>query len=767
MNSALSQRLQQARHRLFVGRTAEITSWKRALDAPQWSIPIWHVHGLGGMGKTSLLREWKLAAQERGMRVLSLDARDFDPTADSFCAALHETIRETLGLEVEASASPEKICALINTIETRAVLQIDTYELLAPLDGWLRDSFLPHLPDNCALNFAGRDALPMTWHSDAGWQELVNSFDLSALSVDESSDYLQRRGVVVTAQANLLSWAHGHPLALSLAADVWLQKPELSSPESEELLTSAGDFDPGDVPELVGSLLGHLVREVPTKAHRAALEACATVALMTEELLRDMLASLLAPVVPHVVPHEEGAAEFPTPEPRQLFDWLRSLSIIQSNRHGLFPHDLAREVLVADLRWRNPQWQTQLHSSAREHYLRRIHHSSGSEQQRAIFDCIFLHRMSPAVAPYLQWHDSRCSLDSARAADVLECLNWVERHEGAASRAIAARWFAVQPKNLTIVRDPRGNPQGFVFQLALQAATPEEIAADPAAAAAWSYLGERAPLRGGEKATFFRFWMDKDCYQNVGETQSLIFVQAARHYIVTPQLAFTFFQCAEPQFWGAGFAYADLAHVPECDFEIGGHTYGNFCHDWRSRPVLDWIDLLTQREMQSVAREAPATAELAPEANFSVLDEAAFHSAVRRALRQWSDPVSLRQNPLLETALVHRRARTFAAISHAPTADEHLLALRSLLREAVAALGGAPRQDRAYRALELVYGRRTLSQESAADVMSVSHSSFRRYLRAALLFIGELLWHRETARIDGEAPISLINIENERNLNLF
>ena len=39
---------------------------------------------------------------------------------------------------------------------------------------------------------------------------------------------------------------------------------------------------------------------------------------------------------------------------RQLFTWLRDLPFIEHGPRGVFPHDLAREVLDADLRWRDP-----------------------------------------------------------------------------------------------------------------------------------------------------------------------------------------------------------------------------------------------------------------------------------------------------------------------------------------------------------------------------------------------------------------------------
>lgn len=761
MNPALSERLQSARRRLFVGRTAELRDWIVALNELAWDIPIWHVHGMGGIGKTSLLREWRQLAQASDIPVITLDARDIEPTVDAVCAGLGELLRGVTEVGPSA-AEPLGLCAALGAVDSRVVLQIDTFELLAPLENWFRESFFSHLPSNVAVHIAGRDALPMVWRGDAGWRELHHSFDLGALSSSESADYLVKRGVEGTAHADLCSWSHGHPLALSLAADVWLQKPDDISLDLEENVAAKPEaFNLGEVPQLVGSLLGHLIREVPSRWHRAALEACAAVSVLSEDLLRDLLAPFTQ------VADDDSTKDGDAPDVHVLFDWLRSLSIVQANRFGLFPHDLAREVLVADVRWRDPQWQVQLHKAAREHYLRLIHRTSGGEQQRAIFDCLFLHRMSPAVAPYLQWNDSRLLLDTAGPTDIEACLEWVERHEGPASRQIASRWFTSQPEGLILVRKAGGEPQGFVFQLALHDADSRDIDFDPAASAAWRYLNNHAPLRPGERSTFFRFWMDKDEYQNVGATQSLIFVQGARHYLTTPNLAFTFFPCAAPAFWALGFAYADLAHVPATDFEIEGRKYATFCHDWRSRPVLAWIDLLTEREIHSVAIEATSSALPTEDVPFRVLDQMAFNVAVRQAMRNWGNPTTLRRNPLLETALVQRTVRQTVENGREPSSEQKVLVLRSLLRQTVAVLSDAPRQERCYHALELVYGRRGLSQESAADVMNVSHSSFRRYLRSALTFISDSLWQRETARTDSEVEPLPSGFENGHNLTLF
>jgi hypothetical protein len=81
--------------------------------------------------------------------------------------------------------------------------------------------------------------------------------------------------------------------------------------------------------------------------------------------------------------------------------------------------------------------------------------------------------------------------------------------------------------------DPAGQMEGFLFTLALHRAAPEDLAGDPAAGAAWRHRESHAPLRPGEAASFFRFWMAKESHQKISEVQSLLFIQMALHYLTT------------------------------------------------------------------------------------------------------------------------------------------------------------------------------------------------------------------------------------------
>ena len=52
---------------------------------------------------------------------------------------------------------------------------------------------------------------------------------------------------------------------------------------------------------------------------------------------------------------------------QELFAWLRELSFVEAGPDGLLPHDLAREVLDADLRWRDPEGYKDLFRRVRGH----------------------------------------------------------------------------------------------------------------------------------------------------------------------------------------------------------------------------------------------------------------------------------------------------------------------------------------------------------------------------------------------------------------
>jgi hypothetical protein len=697
MSSRLADRLSALRRQRFVGREDERTLFRHALSAGTPPFNVLHVVGPGGVGKTTLLREFAAEAERAGAYAWQLDARNLDPAPAAFEAALLAAVGSAPGTAAAdaVAARPEK-----------QVILVDTCELLRPLDGWLRQEFLPQLPESVITVLAGREPPAPEWRQE--WQSLVRTLNLHNLDPDQVRDYLERRGIARERFAAVLEATRGHPLALTLVADVLEQRPGQA-------------FHLADAPDVIRTLLERFVQKVPSTRHRMALEACALLRLTTESLLEEVL---------------EGD------DAHELFGWLRELSFVDTGPLGLFPHDLARDALSADLRWRNPERYAELHDRARAYYARRLQQTHGVEQQRVLSDYVFLHRDNPIVKPFLDWAEQGTAVPTPLTdRDRPALLAMVERHEGAEARRAAEHWFARQPDGVMVIWGAGHEPNGFLSLVRLDDVTDDDRRADPAVDAALRWLERNAPLRRGERATHFRFWMDAEEYQSVSATQSLVFLKVAQHYLTTPGLAFTFFPVADGDFWTPFFAYIDLFTVPEADYAAGGRKMTVFSHDWRAVPPMIWLEILARRELDVTppdAQAAPAAAA-SPE-RVAVLGEAAFAEAVQEALKCYAKPRELRSNPLLRSRIVLDRAG----------AAERVPVLQALLREGAEPLKTSPKLRRQWDALHLAYFEPAGSQEKAAQRLYVSFSTFRRHLKAAVDFVAETLWSRELGATDDD-----------------
>ena len=147
MSSRLADRLKAARRGSFVGRAAEQALFRSVLTAAELPFYVLHIYGPGGVGKTTLLREFVHICEQTRTPATYVDARDLEPTPESFLNAL----RGALGLD-----PPESPLEFLAGQARRHILLFDTYETLGPLDSWLRQLFLPQLPDDVLTVLAGR-----------------------------------------------------------------------------------------------------------------------------------------------------------------------------------------------------------------------------------------------------------------------------------------------------------------------------------------------------------------------------------------------------------------------------------------------------------------------------------------------------------------------------------------------------------------------------------------------------------------------------------
>ena len=412
----------------------------------------------------------------------------------------------------------------------------------------------------------------------------------------------------------------------------------------------------------------------------------------------------------------------------EVFSWLRSLSFVEQGAFGLFPHDLARDVLDADLRWRDRVRYVELHRLIRSFVVGRAQHSRGA-------DPAGLHRhpvpapYEPAGDPYLNWSSlGQAFADVLRDGDRRPLLAMVERHEGDRSAAIAARWLDRRPEAFTVFRGAGGAPIGFTALLELHRATGEDLTADPGARAMWEYAISVAPPGSGEEVLAFRYFMDRDAYQAPSASFNVWSARGIQHIVTARNLAWSFVGAfADPDFVAPLFADIDYHRATGADFEVGGRRYGVFAHDFRRVTPEMWLELTGERE---IAEDAdPPTASVVAEA----LSHADFVEAVRQALRDLHAPERLATNPLLRARLV--RART----GHWQPAE----VLARVITETAVAVGGQPRDEKFYRALDRTYLRPAPTQERAAELLDLPFSTYRRHLTQGVERLTARLWHQE------------------------
>jgi hypothetical protein len=681
MAGTVGERVAEARRRAFVGRAQELAFFGAWIDGREPATAVLAVHGPAGIGKSTLLRRFADDAATAGLRVLAVDARDLPPVPGGLATAL-DPLRA-------APAGP-------------AVLLIDTIEALTDAETVLSE-LLAALPADVLVVVAGQHPPSARWRTDPGWSDVVRVVRLGTFSEAECRDFLAARRLDLGALSDVVAATHGHPLALALLAEV---------------MRAGGSAAAGPTPDLVRDLLDRLLAAVPTPAHRRALEAAAQVRALTEPLLAALL--FLA-----------DAAE--------PFDWLRGLPFVESTPAGLVLHDLVRDAVGADLRWRDAARVRAIRERARAYHLARLDEREG-DPAAAVLDLMFLHDDFRAMmrGPEAGVGAGLLRLGSLRPGDADEIRAAVERNEGRASALLAERWLAAQPGGWTVVRAADGTVAGFLCALSLTDAEEQQRAwddgVDPAVLAAVRHLRSLPPLRGGERAQLFRFWMSAETYQSASPVQSLLAAQLARTFLTTPGLAVSLLACADPARWADFCRYADQRRMPGADFDVGGRTYAVFGHDWRAVPPAAWLAVLARREAGAgPGEDAPAP----PPGAVRVLAREEFAAAVRDGLRGVTRRERLAANPLLDSRLV-----LAAAGPDAPRA-QRVNALQTALRDAANLLKANPADERLYRVLHRAYLAPSPSLERAAEALGLPSSTFRRYLGLAVGRVVDALWERE------------------------
>lgn len=301
----LSSQISDDRYHLFVGREAEcrwLEDWLKSTQPPTRVVAI---TGIGGVGKSSLVLHLGHIAHRSGAATAWVDGRTCYRTPNGFLESLPPSFYQWR--------------QSVDRTGQSMVLAIDNYEDIHVLEAWLREVFLPELPDTGLLVLvASRRDLMGQWRVDPGWQNRLTHWTIDSFTPDEVEDFLSRQHWPVAEITMAQRLSLGHPLSLAVIAE----SRRRAGPERKQMALSLRD-----------TLSAGLLREITDPDLQPLVDALSVMMEANLDLLRRVLQTKIRP---------------------EKYQALKGLSFVKPTAYGVALHDIAAKYLFDELRQRDP-----------------------------------------------------------------------------------------------------------------------------------------------------------------------------------------------------------------------------------------------------------------------------------------------------------------------------------------------------------------------------------------------------------------------------
>ncbi len=400
MGGTLAARIVDRDRGRFVGRANELALLERCLDDdPPANVVL--VHGIGGIGKSTLLRELARRAAVRGRETFFVEGRELPPMPDAL----------------------EAILTGARTSERPLVL-IDTYERMTALDGYLRRGLLPSLPAQAVVVIAGRGSPDPGWFS-GGWEGVAAELELRGMERSEALRLLASHGLDDARASAVVQWAEGSPLALALAA---------------EAAAADSDWTPAQGaarPEIVRSLIRRLAEAELSGVRLSSLGVAAIARVTTVGLIRAVL------------PDSDAVA---------AYERLESLSFSEPLGDGLTLHELVRKALHADLRRRDQELERDLRRRIVDYLYER------ARRGEALVSIDMAHLVENAAIRWgFGWEGSvDYRIDDVRPGDAEQVAELLESRQFGDWWQLTCRFFDEAPERVAVARDREDRLSGYM-----------------------------------------------------------------------------------------------------------------------------------------------------------------------------------------------------------------------------------------------------------------------------------------------------------------
>ena len=376
----MGDRLDDDEQRRFVGRSDVLRTIDDFLNGRH--AMVLSVVGIGGIGKSSVLRQAVIRARADGWTTIRTDVNltataldwlenaagawsaaigppvryahakeELHRVTDSMRAALSEEEHRT-GSPLSRDAQSELVHAVLSTADAelylngrrelsrcladdlgdlrsrRVLITVDTFEKATQaFEDWLRTELLPELDDTVRLLIGGQRRLEVGWEV---WRPFIQTVELSNFTESELRELIEAGAPGIRLdEKQLMKSTGGYPLAASL------------------IVTTSYQADDGDFADFRDQSIGRIFRSIPDPDLRELVEVAAGFPLVT----LDVLAAATGERVPSA-----------------LWRALRDLPFVSRGDRGLQVHDVVQRYLITSALEHSPTEFARRHMAAASYW---------------------------------------------------------------------------------------------------------------------------------------------------------------------------------------------------------------------------------------------------------------------------------------------------------------------------------------------------------------------------------------------------------------